>query len=765
VDGATVTDEVISISGTIVTELSKEQLGVTLPGGLFQDLRLIGDRTWQFTFDQYQLQRGDNDIKVQVGYPGGVENLQMNVIYDDGYQPGAPVITIDSPTPEGSVSGADFTIEGSVSADSPMESLTLNAESVYLMSGNRFNYPVSFAANTDVITLVMVATDAEQRITTETYVYYRDAQGPQITLHNNLAPLPAINSVIENPYVVSGTIVDPALSSVLVNGQSITVSPGNSENSYDFTVRLPLDKQQTYQFDIKAYDQAGNFTALVYQLLSEQIATIDIIAPSGNTDFTTTSSSIDLQILARVNGLSDGDSVMGRVNNQSAEPLAVTDTMVNTTLFANINSGENSLVLEVLDNSGQVLASASKLFTVVNPDDIALTLRTEPFNGQTGAEPHGFIGFYFNKAIDISQLTVEVRETLHGLTYIDQDEPGVDITQVKGPALQQTDRDHQLVNGKLSIIPGNNIVAFYPDNNIGYGASVVVQVKYNGEELQRFGYKVRELPTFVDGTVMDQLNQAVTGIEVSLPELGLTTVTDSDGTFGFGYGTTVQSALPGGVYKLVINPGLKNPLFGSDYRYINIQQGKRTNLRLSRLMLLNVETPFQPVTSGKANVSLANGELNLDLSAAQLSFANGFGTNTSNSGNVHVSFLTPQNTNLTFLQGIAPVWLYGLQPAGITVSGQVGIQMKMPKLFGSLDYVPDSGSYVVLLGRDDTTDVMVPIGVGQIDGYTVKSKGPVNLQRLDFLAYAMVKPDAQPALAEYANGQRSLQSLIGALQP
>ena len=46
----------------------------------------------------------------------------------------------------------------------------------------------------------------------------------------------------------------------------------------------------------------------------------------------------------------------------------------------------------------------------------------------------------------------------------------------------------------------------------------------------------------------------------------------------------------------------------------------------------------------------------------------------------------------------------------------------------------------------------------------VMSVGLVALTGLDYLAYAIITEPRQPLLAEYANGERSLQSLIAALQ-
>jgi hypothetical protein len=259
---------------------------------------------------------------------------------------------------------------------------------------------------------------------------------------------------------------------------------------------------------------------------------------------------------------------------------------------------------------------------------------------------------------------------------------------------------------------------------------------------------------------MDQLGQAVEGIEVSIPSLNRSVFTNGDGAFGFGYENSAQGSLPGGLIEIVTNPGLSNSDYGSDVRRINIRKGRRSDLGMTRLIQLNVETPFQPITSGQTNVVLAGGELTLNLSQTSLTFPQD-GTS---SGNVHVSFLTLKDANIKYLPGSLPNWLFGVQPAGIKVQGNIGLKFKMPRLFGSMAYVPANDSYVVLVGRDANSDTMVPVGVGQINNYQVTSVGSVNLQRLDYLGYAIIAEEQQPLLVEFANGQRDLNSLIGALQ-
>jgi hypothetical protein len=46
----------------------------------------------------------------------------------------------------------------------------------------------------------------------------------------------------------------------------------------------------------------------------------------------------------------------------------------------------------------------------------------------------------------------------------------------------------------------------------------------------------------------------------------------------------------------------------------------------------------------------------------------------------------------------------------------------------------------------------------------VASEGAVNLQRLDYIGYALVDAEAQPILEQYAHGEINLVQMIGELE-
>ena len=90
----------------------------------------------------------------------------------------------------------------------------------------------------------------------------------------------------------------------------------------------------------------------------------------------------------------------------------------------------------------------------------------------------------------------------------------------------------------------------------------------------------------------------------------------------------------------------------------------------------------------------------------------------------------------------------------------------MPAINESHDYVSVIGERVLLVGLDPGAMEIVPVGVGLVDVEHKKviSKGEVALERLDYLGYAIVAPEAQETLERFASGEIGLVEMIGELK-
>ena len=349
---------------------------------------------------------------------------------------------------------------------------------------------------------------------------------------------------------------------------------------------------------------------------------------------------------------------------------------------------------------------------------------------------------------------MELKETLHGKSYLNKDEAGASFLQAKGYQLQEVHRDQERVELNPSLLPDGKSISFYAKRMLGFGAQALVTISYQGQELSRFTYQVRPLPTFITGNVVDQFNQPLSGVVVELSELARKTVTNADGAFSFGFQEAAGQEIPTGRYRLTINGGLVMPGFGKQQQQISVTGGVNNQLGMLPLLQLNPELAFQQVASGQSKVSFSDGELGLDFSAAHLQFPD-----SRDQGRLYFQFLPFEQLGANTMAGFTPLWAYAAQPKGVRVEGQVGISLTMPAYNGRYDYIPTGTERVILVGYDQDRGVIAPVGIGRIDNHVVHSEGTLALTSLDYLGYVILPVEWQSKLAAVAAGQLSLPAL------
>jgi len=297
----------------------------------------------------------------------------------------------------------------------------------------------------------------------------------------------------------------------------------------------------------------------------------------------------------------------------------------------------------------------------------------------------------------------------------------------------------------------------YPERDFVYGAQLYVDLSYNGAELKRFSFAVRPLPTLLQGFVTDTLRQPLAGIEVTLPVLNQQTVTDSEGSFSFGFGDATDDPLPGGRHRMIINPAFKDPTYGTIETWANLEEGRFTQLELTTIPILNAAVPFRRIKSGQNPAILAGGDLTLDLSQAALRFSDG-----RNSGDVHVQLIQRNLIPYRAQPSVTPHWLFAVQPANVQVTGSIKATIAMPALYGSYSYLPDDGTLVLMVGFDHNTKQLKPIGVGRIEHAQrrVVTVGSLLPTSLSYIGYALKGEEAQNVMQQYASGQITLTQLI-----
>jgi hypothetical protein len=764
-DGQTVTSRRIDVSGTVRSSLAAEKIRLVLndqvifPEG--------SDNLYSFTFHDVPLAAGSNRLTVRAETAYGNVEAQATVHCGSATGPAQspkPRIEVLAPLPDTYLAAAPV-VSGLVRSELGVKAVSVNGQ-VAAATGLGSPY-VSFKAMPDLgaaadPVITIVATDLADQTSTVTFSVHLDTTAPLIVLQDtNLAPPPAVNTAAASPYVIAGTIAEAHLSGAAINDQPIALSPAGPADTYSFAADLPLTYGMDQRVTIAAWDLAGNRTDSQWIVRLDSNLAIEVIAPQDGAKLQATGEQTAVAVTVRVAGAQADDVFWAAVDNGAAQSLTRSGAVGNTVFNVSSAQAEHSLAVWVQNSAGAQLASTTTGFSLRNMDDVPLSVQQiKPANGAAGIEPNDFIAIYFNKPIDPAQLSLEVLETAHGKTYAAL-ESGADITQLTQVALIEVNRDREPVPGGIAHFPVNRMAAFYPARDLAYGASVYVTATYAGQEVARAVFSVRPLPTFVEGTVQDNLRMGLAGIQVAIPELGLATTTDRDGGFGFGFKSSAAHTIPAGRYKVVANAQMADKNFGIGEQWVNVAAGRLNSMDVMLLAGLNPSIAFRRIVSGHAQTVLADGALVLDLSQAQLTFAD-----LRDQGDVHVQLLNLDEIGHKPLASLTPYWMFAIQPAGIQVSGKVGLTIAVPTCNGTHAYVQSRGKYYILLGLDPVSLMIVPVGLAEFDyeNRQMKSLQPAALQRLDYIGFAVAPAEAYPFIEQCALGEISFDQMVSGIE-
>jgi hypothetical protein len=767
--GTVSVNETVTLRGQVRTNLPVEEFTLVV-----NDSRVLTTSTnqsdlYDFVFANVPLEIGENRFLFELAsdFGGDTQTIDINYLPDSAGTIPKPKITGVSPGNGLTLNQASFRIGAQVQSFAGPLSVSVNGNEVLSSSqGLSFysvNQLVTFADGQSQISTHLEATDSLGKTTAVTLVHYRDSLGPSIEVDQNFDFHPSVNNVESSPITISGSVTDPNLSSVLVNGQSVILSPSNESNTYLFNVKVAIQGDQPVPVTITAYDRSGNKSVEEYLFKNIARSSITSILPPSNSSYISYNDPITIQVAARLFGQNETDQAyiyLESTGSSSAQLMSIVGTLASGSIQLPPESQDQVIVYELRDQNGGVITQDKTNVSIKSASDVEFqVVRVEPTNNAEYVEPNSVIEVYFNQAVEVDKLDITVKETLNGKTYVNLDPLGEDFIDSKGYVLTNINRNLELVPGQINTLPRKSGVVFAPERLLGYNADVFVTIKYDGKILNRSRFKVRELPTFINGAITDQFGQPLEGVQVSLPELGRTTKTNGDGGYAFGYQEPGDTVIDTGSYQLLVNNDFANPNFGTINTRINIQRNRQNTLASFSLQELDAAIPFYRLQSGSAN-TLAGGDLTIGLSDAIALF-----TNSRTSGDVHAQFLPFEHVGVNTYRFAMPHWLFGLQPKGIKVEGNPSLRFKIPKLRNSYDYIDlDNYQYVVLLGYSSEGQVVEPIGVGKIEHLNVVSVGKVHLSSLDYLGYAVVPPKLNSTLEDYSKTRINLQQLKAALQ-
>lgn len=747
-------DPVIIVKGRVITEELPETIAVTVQGLEAQLSSTNVANEIAYASPDLVLQEGANTVLVEVQVNDKQRQASVTVVYQPVEEAvAAPAVLSVSPASGSYLNSESFTWLAELTAPGGLSNLAINGQSVAVTEGATQMVAEHNLAFNGGFTLPvqMQITDLLGQTTEAQWQYHLDSQPPAINLTNDIAPLPVENLVTETPFILQGQVKDNNLAALILNGDPVSLTPGADNGEYSFSIPLSLNAQTANLARLQAFDFAGNTITQDYSLQLQYDLNVEILRPADNAQFVHNTEPLALAVAARIEPASALYNAEMSVINSAGTALTTTALEIEGALASGSISlpalaDQYELNLRVFE-AGTLVVQTTHRVSVTDPVVVPVRVeKTTPTEGSRYVEPNSFIAVFFNQPIDDSLLRLEIFETAHGMTYVDMDEKGTDAIRARGFKLTEVHRDHQPVPGAVSLLTGNKAVAFYPERSIAYNADVYLNVIYDGKPLKRMHFQTRDLPTFIEGGVTDQLGQPVTGVDVAIPQLNRRTTTDSEGFFKFGYQENAEDVIPSGRYELVINGNLKNNAYGSLVQWVNLQKGVRNTLGRHTLPILNKEVPFSYLESGKEAV-INGGEVRLDLTGVRLLFHN-----TRESGAVHIQFTPLSRVSYPIMPNIAPLWIYSAQPAGVKVEGDLQFSFDIPKYQGSYDYAPKEGELVVLLGLDGQSKTIVPMGVGRAVNYRIQSEGPNHYQTLDVFAYFRVTPMQQADLQAYLDG-------------
>jgi hypothetical protein len=751
----------VSLSGRLYSSLDADQIQLTLDDTAV-DISQLQPGIYAFTQPGVELGFGFNQIVARAQTPLGNSQAALVIYFQDTQSdPDQPLsLSLTTPSDQQIVNDNFLLVRGQLQNASSAVQLQVNGVPVALFGseqgGWQFNSGVDLRSlNEGEVVVTVDVNDTGKTPVQVTRTITVDRAAPALSIDNNLQAPPAVNEVLESPLVITGTVSDANLAALTINGLPAILSPGSGEGTYLINSSLVLKRGEETSVVLLATDRAGNETRLSYQVLSNPGAEIEVIQPLANTEYQVFNGNQTIGTIARVNNAPVDSRLRVEVGAASIEQ-SITQAIVASDLSLAADESIDNVRFTLLAADDSVLARQSVPISVIDAANISLKLeKTLPQQGDRFREPHFPIQFYFNRPVALADITVDARQTVHGKSYFADQPSGAGLGETYQGGTVEVNLDQAPVAGSLSLLPGERIVEFYPATDFYYGARVFVSLSYQGNPLKRFYYEVRSNPTFIKTSLFDQSGQTISGVKVSVPALQLEGQTDANGTLLFGGAAPASQQIQTGLYQMLLNPGQANPAYGTRDIKVQITAGQVNLFSGLRLPELSPLVAYRYLQSGVANNVLVDGDLEIDTQNATLEFANG-----QVDGQVHVQIA--DYSDGLYSAGVielAPLWMFNLQPGPIRVDGQIGLKIRMPALYGSHDYVPPNGTRVLLMGLDDASGVIEPIGVGRIDGLHVTSEGVLKPARLDYLGYQFVAAESQALAESYANGDIGLDAL------
>jgi hypothetical protein len=754
VNNSILTSQPITVTGTIKSEHPPEKIRLILNNNVSFP---VGDnRPYTFSFPNIKLNKGSNIIDIKAEFPDGNLNTSVSVTYQENIKEAAPpqIISI-SPASGTFFSESSCTISGLVTGESEIETVTINNHLALLTIKNDqlfFTYELDFPDQEEgELGLEIKVTDSTGKSTSQSHIIGYDRKAPEISFSNGLVTAPVVVSIDQSPYQLTGQVAEKYLAGMSIGNKGIPFL-FLDDNVNLFDEKLLWSSNPEKIIEVKAWDRAGNMTTQTLILFLENHLIPEIINPELDKIFYTSEEMFLLNIVTRVPGISDSETVIASIDNQFSAEL----NRSGSTAVGNIEipavSGEYQLDIDVVDGSGTFTGRTTTTFELINIEEQDCGMKYQkPVINAVNVDPESEIVFNFNKSVNHDNLQINITETASGEVY---------KLGTQGIIYDQINHSNKPVTGSLVFFPDNSTVSF--NSHKGFINNSQISVEIICEDIIiNSAFSIRPQPTLIHGVVLNPLQKPIADISVEIPKLGRKTMTDNNGNFSIGIEDEVDKIIPSGNYRFIINNNLANKNYATFEFDADITRERFNRLSIIKLPILNSQTPFAQIISGQEEAILSGGNLILDLSQVTLSFQDG-----RNQGNIHTQLQKMNEFMYSGMLTMIPEWMYLISPGRINVTGNIGLTFKVPKINNNYDHLANIGERVILLGLSRETLMIMPIGVGKVNLLTkqIISQGRVNLKSLDYLGYKIVGLEKQSAMELYADDKINIQTLIGILE-
>ena len=721
--------------------------------------------TWTLT--NIPASFGNNDYTLTILSPAGTRQFPYSVLYRPADYV-VPQLVSTQPQNNALLQNQNFNLELIIQTSVGAPVVTLNNETATPTAVSATQFRVSsvqsFVEGSDSLSVSVAITDILGGEAQQTLTFTRDLTAPDITINNPFELSPFINATEGDSVTLSGLISETNLAEATLNGEQLALTP-LAEGEWEFSQSISTPKQQERFITLRVLDTSGNETVREYLVKNQTQTRISVLTPKAGTQYISDGeNAIRVQIAATLEGLANGERVEFSSDGVNWLSATVANDFASSTLSLPPEAGSYTLLARVITASNDfVISEESVEVSSILKEDIPVSLLRQAPKADSQHNPiASSIELHFAAELEQDKLSVSVTESVNGFTYITQDALGSDFLNAEGAELIQVNRDQEPVSGNLTLLPGARSAAFYPASPFAYGATIFVTVIYDGEELSRSQFKIRDLPTLVRGSVRDQIGQPVGGVRVQLKEAGRETTTNNDGAFSFGFQEPGDQIIPGGQYTLEINTSddaqLANQLFGNRVSKTVLKQGRLNDLRSFVVPERPRNATYSTVASGRTT-ALARGDVTLDLSNADLSMPGSAAGTKRSSATLSAQFMLFNKSGIAVAGGPAPYWVYAMFPQGAKITGAPALQIKVPKRNGSHAYFPAEIDYVVLLGYNAERGLLEPVGIGKVTNYVVESVGELALESLNYIAYTIFNAEDRDLVIDIAEDRASIEEL------